>query len=153
MVHISPVLAWFLVGIAFYVVELVVPGFVIFFFGIGAWCTALAAYLTDISLSVQLIVFLVASLTTLVLLRTYLQKIFIGRFQLDEAPPQAQPVATTGVVTEDIVPPAPGKVKYGGTFWTARADEPIRRGTVVKIVQQENLEVKVQPLSDTEEEK
>ncbi|HBI14733.1 MAG TPA: hypothetical protein DDY20_04340 [Desulfobulbaceae bacterium] len=151
MPHISPVLAWFLVGIAFYVVELAVPGFILFFFGIGAWCTALAAYLADISLSAQLIVFLVASLTTLILLRTYLQKIFIGRFQLDEASPQAQPVATTGVVTEDILPPAPGKVKYGGTFWTARADEPIPRGTMVKIVQQENLEVKVSPLSETEE--
>jgi membrane protein implicated in regulation of membrane protease activity len=151
MPHFSPVLAWFLVGIAFYVVELVVPGFVIFFFGIGAWCAALAAYLTDISLSSQLLVFLVASLTTLILLRTSLQKIFIGRFQSDEAPPQAQPVATTGVVTEDILPPAPGRVKYGGTFWTARADEPIHRGTVVKIVQQAKLEVKVCPLSGTEE--
>ena len=151
MPHISPVLAWFLVGLAFYVVELVVPGFIIFFFGFGAWCTALAAYLTDISLSTQMLVFLVASLTTLILLRTYLQKIFIGRFQFDVAPPQAQPVATTGMVTQDIAPPAPGKVKYGGTFWTAHADHPIPKGTVVKIVQQENLEVRVRPLSETEE--
>ena len=151
MPQISPVLAWFLVGIAFFIVELVVPGFVIFFFGIGAWCTALVAYLTDVSLSTQLLIFLAASLATLILLRTYLQKLFIGRFQLDEAPPQAQPVATTGVVTEDIFPPAPGKVKYGGSYWTARADEPISRGTVVKVVQQENLEVRVHPLSETEE--
>lgn len=151
MPPISPVLAWFLVGIAFYVVELAVPGFIIFFFGIGAWCTALVAYLIDISLSSQMLVFLVASLATLLLLRTSLQKIFIGRFQLDEAPPQAQPVATTGVVTEDILPPAPGKVKYGGSFWTARADEPLRQGTIVKIVQQENLEVKVRPLTEVKE--
>ena len=151
MPHISPVLAWFLVGLAFYVVELVVPGFIIFFFGIGAWCTALAAYLTDISLSTQMLIFLVASLTTLGLLRTYLQKIFIGRFQLDEAPAQAQPVATTGVVTEDIVPPAPGRVKYGGTFWTAHAAAPICSGTVVKILKQENLEVRVCPLTEDEE--
>jgi inner membrane protein len=151
MPHISPVLAWFLVGIAFYVVELVMPGFIIFFFGFGAWCTALAAYLFDISLSAQLLIFLAASLVTLTLLRTYLQKIFIGRSQLDEAPPQAQPVATTGVVAEDILPPAGGKVKYGGSFWTAHADEPIRRGTVVKIIEQANLEVRVRPLSESEE--
>lgn len=151
MMPISPVLAWFLVGIAFYVVELAVPGFIIFFFGIGAWCTALVAYLTDISLSAQMIVFLVASLATLLLLRTSLQKIFIGRSQLDEAPPQAQPVATTGLVTEDILPPASGKVKYGGSFWRAHAQVPIRKGTVVRILEQENLEVRVRPLTESEE--
>jgi len=151
MPHISPVLAWFLVGIAFFVVELVLPGFIIFFFGIGAWCTALAVYLTGMSLSAQLGVFLIASIMTLLLLRKYLQKIFIGTSQLDDAPPQAHPVSDTGVVTEDIVPPARGRVKYGGSFWKAMADEPIRIGTVVKILEQNNLEVRVRPLPQSQE--
>ena len=149
MPHISPVLAWFLIGIFFYVIELALPGFVVFFFGVGAWCTALTVYLADISTSVQLGVFLVTSLATLFLLRKYLQTIFIGSAQNDEASVKAGPVSDTGVVTEDIIPPGTGKVKYGGSFWRAVAEEPITVGTNVKIISQENLEVKVQPLSDT----
>ena len=148
---ISPVLAWFLIGILFYVVELVLPGFIVFFFGIGAWCTALAVYLADISTSAQLGVFLVTSLATLFLLRKYLQTVFIGSTQHDDAPVQAEPVADTGVVAVDIRPPGQGKVKYGGSFWKAVADEPISAGTTVKIISQNNLEVKVRPLSGGEE--
>lgn len=151
MPYISPVLAWFLIGIFFFVVELVLPGFVVFFFGIGAWCTALAVYLTDISTSGQLGVFLATSLLTLFLLRKYIQTVFIGSTQQDDASVKAEPVAETGVVAEDIVPPAQGRVKYGGSFWKASADEPISAGITVKIISQNNLEVKVRPLSSGEE--
>ena len=146
MPHISPVLAWFLIGIFFYVVELALPGFIVFFFGIGAWCTALAVYMMDISTTVQLGVFLVTSLATLFLLRKYLQTVFIGSTQEDNASVRTGSVADTGVVTEDIIPPGKGRVKYGGSFWKAVAEEPISIGTTVKIISQDNLEVKVRPL-------
>ena len=149
MPPVSPVLAWFLIGIVFYAIELVLPGFIVFFFGIGAWCTALAVYLMDISIAAQLGIFLLTSLVTLFLLRKYIQTVFIGSAQHDDASVQAKPVADTGIVTEDIVPPAKGRVKYGGSFWKAVAEEPISVGTTVKIVGQDNLEVTVRPLSDT----
>jgi len=149
---ISPILAWFLVGIAFFVIELAMPGFIIFFFGIGAWCTALAVYLMDLSLSAQLGVFLVTSLVTLFLLRKYIQKVFIGTTQHDDPSVKAQPIADTGVVMEDIIPPAKGRVKYGGSFWMAEAEVAIKSGSVVQIIEQENLEVKVRPVSDSKEE-
>jgi membrane protein implicated in regulation of membrane protease activity len=151
MPHISPVLAWFLIGIFFYAVELALPGFIVFFFGIGAWCTALAVYMMDISTSAQLGVFLVTSLATLFLLRKYIQTVFIGSTQEDDASVRAEPVADTGVVTEDIIPPGKGRVKYGGSFWKAVAEEPISTGTTVKIISQDNLEVKVRPFSNTTE--
>lgn len=151
MPEISPVLAWFLIGILFYVVELAMPGFIVFFFGIGAWCTALTVYLTDIPTSGQLGVFLVTSLITLFALRKYIQTVFTGSAQHDDASIMAESVADTGVVTEDIVPPGTGRVKYGGSFWKASADEPISTGTIVKIINQDNLVVKVCPLSESEE--
>ena len=151
MPHISPVLAWFLIGIFFYVVELVIPGFIVFFFGIGAWFTALAVYLADISTSAQLGVFLVTSLVTLFLLRKYIQTVFIGSAQHDDPSVKAEPVSHTGVVTEDIIPPGKGRVKYGGSFWRAVADERISVGTTVKIISQDNLEVTVRPLTNTSE--
>lgn len=148
MPHISPVLAWFLIGIFFYVVELVMPGFIVFFFGFGAWCTALAVYFADISTSAQLGVFLATSLVTLFLLRKYIQTVFIGSAQQDDPSVRAKPVSDTGVVTEDIIPPGKGRVKYGGSFWRAVADERISVGTTVKIISQDNLEVTVRPLSN-----
>ncbi|GAB4339900.1 MAG: hypothetical protein Kow0089_13140 [Desulfobulbaceae bacterium] len=151
MPHISPVLLWFLVGIFFYVVELLLPGFVVFFFGIGAWCTALVVFFADVSLSAQLGIFLATSLVTLFLLRQYLRKVFIGTAREDEGSVKAEPVEDVGVVTEDIVPPAKGRVKYGGSYWKAVADEPVRAGTAVRIVGRENLEVRVRPLHEERE--
>ena len=152
MPHISPVLAWFLLGIAFFVIELALPGFIIFFFGIGAWGTSLAVFLLDLPLSAQMGIFLVVSLVTLFLLRTYIRTVFLGSSQADDPSVRAQPVADTGVVTEDIVPPARGRVKYGGSFWQAYADSEIRSGSAVKIIEQNNLEVKVRLLQEHGEE-
>ena len=142
----SPVLLWFLVGIGFFVVELAVPGFVIFFFGLGAWCAALAVYFFSPSLSGQLSMFLAASLVTLLLLRSWLRGVFSGFSRQEEDSVNVEPAASTGVVIEDIRPPARGRVKYGGSYWQAEAEEMIPTGTVVNIVEQNNLLVKVQPV-------
>jgi membrane protein implicated in regulation of membrane protease activity len=55
------------------------------------------------------------------------------------------------VVTDAIAPPADGRVKYGGSFWRAVADEPIAEGTVVLVVEQKDLTIKVQSLDETKE--
>jgi membrane protein implicated in regulation of membrane protease activity len=148
---ISPVLAWFLAGIACFVVELVQPGFIIFFFGIGAWCTALLLVFTDVSLSAQLIVFLICSLCTLGLLRSKLQTVFFGGTTREDDSVNVDPGAATGLVTSAILPPAEGQVKYGGSFWRAVADEPIGENTVVSIVEQQNLIVRVRALESGQE--
>ena len=67
-----PVLFWFLFGIFCLVLELVMPGFFIFFFGLGAWCAALAGLVPHISMSAQILIFLVASIALLILLRAKL---------------------------------------------------------------------------------
>ena len=143
---ISPVLAWFLIGILFFVIELVLPGFIVFFFGIGAWCAALAVYFSGFSLTSQLAVFIVCSLASLLLLRAYLRGVFLGKSQQEDDSVNVEPASATGVVIEEILPPAEGRVKYGGSFWRAVADEPVVPDTVVRIIEQNNLVVKVQPL-------
>ena len=140
---ISPVLVWFLVGIGCYVIELVLPGFIIFFFGIGAWCVALVLAMTDVSLTVQLIIFLACSLATLILLRSWVRSVFHGGALEEDDSVNVDPAPATGVVTEVIVPPAAGRVKYGGSFWRAVADETIAVDTVVVIVEKKDLTVKV----------
>lgn len=143
---VSPVLTWFLVGIACYVIELALPGFIIFFFGVGAWCVALVLAMTDVSLTVQLVIFLVCSLVTLGLLRSWLRSVFLGRVLEEDDSINVDPAPATGVVTEAIMPPAAGRVKYGGSFWKALADEAIAVDTVVVIVEKKDLTVKVRAL-------
>ena len=140
---ISPVLAWFLVGIACYAIELALPGFIIFFFGVGAWCVALVLAMTDVSFTVQLVIFMACSLATLALLRSWVRSVFLGGALEEGDSVNVDPAPATGVVTEAIVPPAAGRVKYGGSFWMAVADEAIAEDTVVVIVEKKDLTVKV----------
>lgn len=149
---ISPVLAWFLTGILFFAVELALPGFIIFFFGIGAWCVALVIYFTTVSLSGQLAIFLVSSLVSLLLLRAYLRGVFLGKSLHEDDSVNVVTTSANGTVTEEILPPAEGRVKYGGSFWRAIADEPVARDTVVRIIEQKDLVVKVMPLDGGGEE-
>lgn len=144
---LSPVLLWFLAGILFLALELVLPGLIVFFFGLGAWCTALAVFLWPMPLAHQLLVFLSASLLALLLLRSALKKVFLGRTLETDAMDRPLSAGTTGEVIEDIVPPAAGTVKYGGSFWQATADMPLTKGTIVRIVDKSNLTVKVGPVA------
>ena len=71
-------LLWFIVGVAFFVAELMTPAMVLLFFGVGAWASALAALLgTD--LAWQIVVFICISLLTLLFLRRRLRTVFGGR--------------------------------------------------------------------------
>lgn len=149
---ISPVLAWFLVGIAFFVTELILPGFIIFFLGLGAWCAAAVSAVNPVSLTAQLLIFLVSSLLTLIFLRSRLRSIFTGKASEEADSVNVDSAPSTGVVVDAIAPPAEGLVKYGGSFWRAAADEPIPAGAVVLIVEKKDLLIKVRALNPGKEE-
>lgn len=146
LLSFSPVLLWFLAGIVFFALELALPGLVVFFFGLGAWCAALAVYLLPMPLAHQMLVFLGASLLALLLLRSALKKIFSGRKLEVDAMAGALPPDATGEVIEAITPPAAGLIKYGGSFWQATADQPFAKGTIVRVLEKTNLTVKVGPI-------
>lgn len=147
LLDLSPVLLWFLAGIVFLMLELVLPGLVVFFFGLGAWCAALTLYLAPMPFSGQLLVFLAASLLLLGLLRSTLKKVFLGRTLDTDAMADSSRPEATGEVIADILPPAAGTIKFGGSFWQATADVPLHKGTVVRIVEKTNLTVKVSPVA------
>ncbi|OQX12069.1 MAG: hypothetical protein BWK76_18245 [Desulfobulbaceae bacterium A2] len=137
----SPAFIWFLVGFACLLLELALPGFIIFFFGVGAWITALACLAGLSSLSLQLLCFAGASLACLFSLRSWLRKTFVGRAV--EPPPLEGPVGAMVEVVENINPPAEGRVKYSGSFWRAAAELPIPAGTMVRVLSREGLLLRV----------
>ena len=67
---------WMMAGVCCFVLEMALPRFINFFFGLGAWIVALFCWFYPVSLSYQLAIFLSSSLLSLFLLRGILRKIF-----------------------------------------------------------------------------
>ncbi len=142
-----PGLMWLSIGITFFVLEMAVPGFVLFFFGLAAWLTALGCYFFPWSVNTQLAVFLVISMVCLFGLRGMVKKVFMG----DKKEGDSDSILARGgekcVVTARIRPPAEGQVKFAGTFWRAEANEEIDENEVVEIVEQKDLLITVKKVS------
>ncbi len=144
-----PVLIWFIFGVICFLLEMALPGFIVFFFGVGAWVTAVACWLKPFGLNGQLAIFLVGSLVSLFALRSLVKRTFLGSpSHGEESSSVAQPGETAEVV-DSIVPPAEGKIRYSGSLWRATADEVISEGEVVTILSQDGLLMRVKKNSSS----
>ncbi len=128
-------LVWFLVGVAFLVIELVQPGFVLLFFGLGAFVTAGAVLaFPELDVTLQIAGFVVASLVFLFSLRRFAIKTFTGKSHGGTGSEEADPkIGRTATVTRAIRPGAPGEVKCMGSFWRATAKTPLKAGALVVV--------------------
>lgn len=142
-------LVWFLVGVGFLLAELALPGFILIFFCLGSWFAMLLVLLAPgVSTSVQIAVFLGASLASLFTLRKWGMKTFGGRSELNQDKQMDDKVGKSAVVTRAICPPTAGEVKCLGSFWRAVADAPIAEGRAVIIeapLPEDHLTLKVKP--------
>ena len=125
--------------------ELLAPGFVIFFFGLSAATVGLCrfAFGESMSLTWQLAAFSAFSILYLVVLRRWLKKTFLGGKEETKTDFDNEYVGRVGKVTEAISPPLSGRVMIGDAEWTASADEAIAAGMTVKVLSQNNLTMKV----------
>jgi len=140
----DPAVIWFLVGLGLLLLELVLPGLVILFFGAGAWVTALVCAITDIRLNVQILIFLVASLLGLILLRKYLKNRFFSRKDTETQDQLEEFIGHRAKAVEDFKEGI-GKVEFKGTRWSARSESPVSRGQWVNIVSKDSLTLNVNP--------
>jgi len=140
-----PELVWFIIGLIFFLLELVLPGFFIFFFGVGAWVTALLCLIAEPGVNLQALVFAVTSVLSLVALRKMIQRRF---FDSKEGLSEAVEDEFTGkeaVATTEITPGKNGKVDFKGTSWNAESDSPIGVGDKVIIKEKDNFKLIVKP--------
>jgi len=142
----DPAVIWFLVGLGLLLLELVLPGLVILFFGAGAWVTALVCAVTDINLNFQILIFLVASLLGLVLLRKYLKNRFFSRKD-SEIQDQLEEFIGHKARAVDTFKEGLGKVEFKGTRWTARSSESVTKGQWVIILSKDSLTLEVKPVN------
>jgi len=136
---LSTQLIWFLIGVAFLIAELAVPGFILIFFTAGCWIVATASWIADIDLTFQLLIFIVSSLVLLFTLRKYSMKVFRGKTRdiIDDKYADSK-IGKTAVVTKAIAPNFPGEIKVMGSYWRAVADDEIKEGNPVLIETQES---------------
>lgn len=142
----NPAVIWFLIGLALLLAELLLPGLIVLFFGLGAWVAGLAFLIFDLSFNGQLIVFMLASLLSLVLMRRSLQK----RWWQKQHPVNEladEFLGRTCQVTVAILPgPGGGKVNFKGTTWKALANEEIPAGQTVRIIGKDSIVLLVEPV-------
>lgn len=131
---------WFVLGLVLMLAELAVPGFVIFFLGVGAMVAAAVAQFTDASLLTQGYVFVGASVLSLVIGRRCFRKTLHGKRgePVEDADDDGM-VGAVGEVTEAIAPPRTGRVSLRGSEWAARAERPIAKGETVTVVARDNI--------------
>lgn len=139
---------WMYIGAFLMLAELLLPGFVIFFFGLSAATVALLRFMFGGSFTLmwQLAAFSFFAILYLALLRRLMKKIFAGNMETSSMEFGQESVGRIGRVVEAIEPPKTGRVEIGDAEWTASADAPIAAGADVKVVAQDNLTMRVKPL-------
>lgn len=136
------------IGAFLMLAELLLPGFVIFFFGLSAATVAMLRFMFGDSFSLmwQLAAFSFFAILYLALLRRLMKKIFAGNMETSPMEFGQESVGRIGRVVEAIEPPKTGRVEIGDAEWTASADAPIAAGVDAKVVAQDNLTMRVKPL-------
>lgn len=136
---------WIYAGAGLVLLELIVPGFILCFFGLSAMTVGLLRFVLGdgFALTWQLAAFSVLSVLYIALLRRFLTRVFVGGKVEAATDFDNESVGRTGRVTEAINPPLTGRVLIGDSEWTASADGPIPAGADVKVVAQRNLTMKV----------
>ena len=135
---------WFGLGLALFLLEFLLPGFILFFFGLGAWIVAIATFFFDISINTQLIVFLVSSVLSVLLFRNWVKRRFgMGRTVASMLPDEF--VGKIAVAETMILPGKKGRVEFRGTEWDACSEEAISPGENVIITRIDSILLYVKP--------
>ena len=140
-----PELFWFIVGLGLFLLELVIPGFFIFFFGLGAWVTALVCLLVEPGTNLQIVIFAVTSVLSLIGLRKIIQKkFFYSKDNLSEDV-EDEFTGKEAIAKADFGSDMNGKVEFKGTMWNAESKAEIKAGQRVIIIEKDSFKLIVEP--------
>ena len=92
----------------------------------------------------QILIFLVASLLGLVLLRKYLKNRFFSKTD-KETQDQLEEFIGRKAKAVDSFKDGAGLVEFKGTRWSARCDDPVSKGQWVTIESKDSLTLNVKP--------
>jgi inner membrane protein len=140
-----PELFWFILGLVLFLLELLMPGFIIFFFGVGAWITALICLVGHPGNNLQIIIFALSSLLLLIALRRMIQKKFFFNRGSQSEEVEDEFTGKEALATSDFGGLKQGKVEFKGTTWTAESASEIKVGQRVVIIEKNSFKLIVEP--------
>jgi len=136
---------WAVGGIVLMVAELVVPSFVLIWFGLGALVVALAVALAAIGFTAQLGLWLIVSL---VLVAVWFKVFKPNAYKTKVGMADANVIGEIGMLVRDVAPFEKGAVRFqkpllGDDVWECIADEAMKSGARVRVVAVEGSFLKV----------
>jgi len=150
----QPWFVWAIVGVVCVGLEMLLPGFVIIFFGIGALLTAVLSLIPAVSgqIWLQVLVFIAFSVVSLVFLRRRFAKIFAGTlFDSRHVDPEETGAGETAEVIEAVTPLSDGRIRFRGTTWPARTRSgTIPAGSRAIVIERDGMTYIVAPTGEAE---
>jgi len=148
----DPWFLWALIGIVCIGLEMLLPGFVIFFFGIGGLITALCCLVPFVSEIVwlQILLFITFSILSLVFLRRKFTKVFAGTvFDSHKVNKETDGVGKIADVVETVGSVTEGRIRFQGTTWKAHTKTgECLAGTHARIVSREGMTYVIEPVEE-----
>jgi membrane protein implicated in regulation of membrane protease activity len=139
---------WFIIGLGLCALEIATPGFVVLWFGVGAFCSGIAALCGLDNLVLQIVIFAVISVVLLLLSRTLFKNVFLkGSPGASLKTNSAAMVGKRGIVIDEINnAESRGRVMVESQNWSARSTngEKIAKGTNVVVKKLEGVKMIVE---------
>jgi inner membrane protein len=140
-------LVWLAIGIIIMAFEIIIPGFIIFWFGAGGVLTALFVFtgiLPNGSAEFQWMFFFLSSLILLGIWQGFLKKRF--NREVVDSTRDTSLANLLGKVTKRIGPGMPGEVELYSLFhgiktWQAEADETIEPGEKISVLEANGIKL------------
>ena len=139
---------WLITAILFFILEMMGPGFLLFWVGVGALITMIVSLFTD-SIAIQIGVFTISSTALLFCTRPFVNKFA----KTDNTITNAKSIiGKKGIVTKEINNlKGIGQIKIGGESWSAKSSNEniIEEGAKVTILDINGVKAIVEKTKDT----
>lgn len=124
---------WLIIAILFFILEMMGPGFLLFWVGVGALLTMIVSIFVD-NIAIQIGIFTISSIALLFCTRP-----FVKRFtKNDTTPTNAYSlIGKKGIVLKEINPiKGIGQIKVNGEIWSAKSssDDIIAEGELITVL-------------------
>ena len=138
--------AWLSIGLLLMIAELFIPGTFVMWFGFGAVLTGLiVGIIGEVSIAMQLFVFVIMSVISLGLGIFVYSKIFgPNKEKGNDIRTGAQRLIGKTYIVSEAIQNGKGKVTVGDTVWLARSKKKIAKGAEVVVVDVDGTQLLVE---------
>ena len=134
---------WLIIAILFFILEMMGPGFLLFWFGVGALITTVVSIFVD-NVIIQIGVFAISSTLLLFCTKPFVKKVTQNKSVLTNA---YSIIGKDGIVTKEInTLKGSGQIKINEEIWSAKSstNDIIPEGTTVTVLQIDGVKALVE---------